>query len=165
MKHYPTQAELIALFHYDPETGVFIWKPHLSLTGNRMAGGGVVGTINSLGYRQIQIGKRVYLAHRLVWIIMTGGLPPAHIDHKNRDRGDNCWQNLRAATRQQNQYNRKSMNKIAKGVEKVRYGGYRVRIRVNGKRTHVGLFESVEDAKRGYAEAAAKYHGEFANVE
>jgi len=96
---------------------------------------------------------------------MTGEWP-GMIDHKNLDRADNRWENLRAATPYQNQGNRRSTSKIgAKSIEVTPGGKYRARIRHKNKRIHLGVYSTIEDAKKAYAEAALEYFGEFARSE
>ena len=47
------------------------------------------------GYLAFSIGGVHYYEHRLVWAWVTGGAPDAHIDHKDRNRQNNCFWNLR----------------------------------------------------------------------
>lgn len=109
-------------------------------------------------------GKPV-LMHRLI----MGASGSLMIDHKNNDGYDNRRENLRFATRSQNQQNRrkniKSENKF-KGVNFRRDGGvWRARITANGKRITLGNFKTQELAAAAFADAAAKYHGDFARTD
>lgn len=38
------------------------------------------------------------------------------------------------------------------------------RIRVNGKRIHVGCFDDIEEARKAMENARIKYHGEFSSM-
>ena len=58
------------------------------------------------GYRKITIDGKVYSAARLAWFYKTGRWPDPEIDHINRIRDDNRWENLREATRADNLANR-----------------------------------------------------------
>ncbi len=91
-----TQAELKAVLHYDPETGIFTRYGH-----NKC------GSKTYQGYIGIGIKRKTYYAHRLAWLYMTGVWPSKEIDHKNRIRDDNRWVNLREATRSMQSRNRR----------------------------------------------------------
>lgn len=83
-----TQAKLKSLINYNPATGEF-----------SRAGYAKCGTLTYQGYVSIQVAGKRYYAHRLAWFYMTGVWPENEIDHKNRVRDDNRWENLREATR------------------------------------------------------------------
>jgi hypothetical protein len=91
--------------------------------------------------------------------------PPSHqIDHINGDRTDNRLENLREATNSENQYNSKTRkdNKLGiKGISCYREGKYRAYTRDNGKKIHIGCFDTLEEAKAAYDKAASTIHGEF----
>ncbi len=80
-----TQAELKALLHYDPASGVFTW-----VAGQRS---GCVAGAMWKGYISVRIAGRNYQVHRLAWLYMTGEWPADEIDHKNTVRDDNRWTN------------------------------------------------------------------------
>lgn len=89
-----------------------------------------------------------------------------HVDHINGDGLDNTRNNLRAVTPAENLRNqrlRKDNTSGFKGVSR-HEGRWRARVRVDGKYTHVGLFDSAEDAARAYDEAARNMHGIFART-
>ena len=88
-----TQEKLKTLLNYNPETGIFTWKKRNQ---------NISGTINNKGYVVIQINNKIYLAHRLAWLYMTGLWPKNDIDHFNQVRTDNRFFNLREATRKEN---------------------------------------------------------------
>ena len=87
------------------------------------------------------------------------------IDHVNGDPSDNRLCNLREATKSQNMMNIGKIKSNTSGVRGVGWSKasqkWRAYIRVNKKDIHLGLFESIEDAKKARVEAAIKYHGEF----
>ena len=65
--------------------------------------GEVAGNINTNGYRRIVINKKVYQAHRLIWMFHNGDIETGlQIDHINQIKDDNRIENLRLATRSQN---------------------------------------------------------------
>lgn len=73
---------------YDPHTGVFTWRD--GRHAGKRAGG-----INDRGYRRIKLRGKRYKAARLAYFYMTGAWPPALMDHRNRTRDDDRWDNLR----------------------------------------------------------------------
>lgn len=81
------------LFSYDPATGAI-----LKGGKRRDAGGGN-------RYRRVCHDSNRVLAHRLAWRIQTGEWPEHEVDHRNLDKHDNAWSNLRAATSAQNKCN------------------------------------------------------------
>lgn len=96
-----TQDKLKELFEYNPDTGDFTRR----VAKGRAAKGSIAGSRNSNGYVYIKIDKISYSAHRLAFLYMEGRFPE-EIDHINRIRWDNRWNNLREATHQQNCRNR-----------------------------------------------------------
>lgn len=156
-------AALAVAVVYDPVSGVFTWaRPK----GTKIKAGQVAGHINPLGYVVLGFGRKLFLAHRLAWFIMTGDLPPAYLDHVNRNQSDNSWQNIRSATACQNMYNRtlnKNSSSKAKGVTWHSLARkWHARISIQGKRVSIGLFHSKEQAAAAYAFMADLHHGDFA---
>lgn len=91
------------------------------------------------------------------------------VDHINGDGLDNRRENLRLATHNQNQWNSRKLKTNTSGYKGVGYypnlAKWWARIRVNGRRIHLGYFATPELAYKAYCEAAVKYHGEFARFE
>lgn len=157
-----TQARLKELLRYDPETGVFTWL----VRRNGVKSDGLAGAIYNNGYVVIKIDGKRYGAHRLAWQYMTGALPEDQIDHRDLDKANNRWDNLRPATDLQNIANRSSWSKSGfKGVYKpIGRNDYRTEIRINGKRKLLGYFKTPEEAHAVYVKAANDVHGEFARA-
>ena len=90
------------------------------------------------------------------------------VDHIDRNGLNNTRRNLRVATRSQNMSNQRTRSDSNSGVKGVAWHKsaqkWIVRIRVNGKRHHIGLFETIESASAAYAKASAELHGEFGRV-
>jgi hypothetical protein len=96
---------------------------------------------------------------------------PPHllVDHRNTTSLDNRRANLRLATCAQNSCNarRDKSNTYSqyRGVSfSKRKQKFFAEIRINGKKTWLGYFNSDEDAARAYDNAARKYHKEFARL-
>jgi hypothetical protein len=93
---------------------------------------------------------------------MTGKWPKAQIDHRDQNKQNDRWNNLREATPSQNGTNYPSRNKYGhKGVG-FAGGKWHARISVLGSRKYVGWFDTKEQASEAYANAARELHGEFA---
>jgi len=153
------------LFSYDPDTGIIA---RLISTSSNARAGDVAGCVHKAsGYLIIRIGGRLYKAHRLAFLFMTGIWPPHQIDHVNLDRADNRWVNLRMATGAQNSANTRVKTSNKSGFKGVVKGGrkWEARIQVNGKPLYLGSGDTREEAAALYADAAVKYYGEFARVE
>jgi hypothetical protein len=145
-----THEHLKELLLYFPDTGDFLWKTSQALAG----------TTKAKGYISIGIDGRSYSAHQLAWFYMTGKKPRREIDHKDRNPSNNRWNNLREATHPQNMANSKG---IDKGVRYLPNGRWSAYIRVEGKQTYLGTFDSKEEARRVYTDSAYGLWGEFAN--
>jgi hypothetical protein len=168
--------ELQQLLSYNPETGDLIWRvrPLSMFTNenqcnawNSRFAGKIAGKIHPNGYRRIGLMYAVYPAHHLAWAIHHGEevAKGIEIDHINHNPSDNRIKNLRLATRRENSRNRRgAKNKTSKykGVSYApRSDRWLAHIRINGKSTHLGSFETEELAHAAYCETAKKLHGEF----
>lgn len=172
----PTAERLRALLAYEPETGVLTWRERtldtiqnrsaraMNAWNARYAGTEAFTTGNGKGYLTGKINDRRFRAHRVIWVIATGERPIADIDHINGNRSDNRLVNLREATRSQNNANRKAVG-VSKYLGVCPAGRKWVAsIRSDGRRKHLGYFHTEADAARAYDAAAAKTHGDFANL-
>lgn len=144
---------------YNPETGELLWRE-----GRRK--GKTPGSRNTHGYIQILIGGRLHMAHRLIWLMVTGSWPLSSVDHMNGVPDDNRWDNLRAATHEQNMWNakhRKDSGSPYKGIAK-NGKRWKSEIRHKGSVNYLGTFDTPEEAHAAYCEAAARLRGPFART-
>lgn len=154
-----TPAEAAYWFTYDPDTGKLFWKRKRvrNTVGQEIRSKTV--NLESNGVRRSMKKTRV------IWALVTGEIPPDVVDHKDGNDSNNKWDNLRAATHQQNQFNKKATGKYAKGVvfkaDARRSKPWSARIRINGKKVVLGSYATHDEAARAYSEAAKKLHGEF----
>lgn len=166
MKKRAPPAEVLALLadylDYDPATGVLSWAIGPS---DKIKAGRLIASKNSHGYVHFTFKGICFSAHSAIWYLQTGAWPVATIDHRNLDRGDNRWENLREATYGQNTCNRpKRPHTPAKGVRRDR-SKWRADIRHEHRRVYLGSFDTVEEASAAYVAAAQRLHGEFARLE
>lgn len=150
--------------HYDSETGLFTRLRPASTA----AAGEVAGYENDQGYIVIAVCGAQHHAHRLAWLYMTSEWPSHQVDHRNLDKGDNRWANLRLATPSQNGQNApaKSNNTSScKGVSWYAAGRkWRARIVIDKREISLGYFDDFEAAKAAYEAAAIKHFGAFARL-
>ena len=87
------------------------------------------------------------------------------VDHINMNPLDNRRENIRIASRSQNQMNRRVSSNNTTGYKGVsidsRSGKFIASISVNCKFIRLGTFQTAEEAAKAYAEASRKYHGEY----
>ena len=87
-----------------------------------------------------------------------------HIDHLNGDKLDNRMANLRHVSPQQNQVNRKRLNRNntsgVRGVTRGRRGNWVAQITVNRKNHRLGEFKSIAEAAEARRLAEIKFYGE-----
>lgn len=175
-KKLPSQKYLKECFDYSPYLGTIYWRErprkHFTDAGqhariNNMHSGRKAGTISGNGHLSISIGGVIYKAHRLIWKIMTGKEPTEQIDHRDNNKINNTWRNLREATHVQNLANQGVRNELGvKGVRKVvRKKGlrYEAQISDGGVKQYLGIYNTSEEAHAAYKEAARNLHKEFAN--
>lgn len=154
-----TQERLKEVLHYDPETGIFTAKV---TRGNRLAGR-AVGCDNGDGYLQIRIDNRLYFAHRLAFLWMTGVQPKHQIDHINGVRSDNRWPNLRDLPVAENAHNiggprRDNTSGFVGTWYDKRENRWASAIQVHRKRRYLGYFDTPELAHAAYLKAKDELH-------
>ena len=130
-----TRQELRLAFDYNPDTGAITRRTR---QGNYPAGSLCAGKFMD-GYAKVTYKGKQFKAHRLAWMLHTGELPPEQIDHKNLDKSDNRWDNLRPANSSTNQQNIRVHTRNQLGIKGIfplsdRPGYFRAEVCINGKR-------------------------------
>lgn len=154
-----TQEQVKELFDYrDGELYWKVFKPHTKKDKP-------VGYV-AKKYKIVSIDYKNYLNHRIIFLWHHGYLPK-EIDHIDGNPLNNKIENLRAATRQQNMFN-KLANPINKtGIKNVVWveekKKYKVQLNINKKYIFLGYYKDLELAELTAIEARNKYHKEFAN--
>ena len=113
------------------------------------------GNIYNTGYIIIKLNGKHFLKHRIVGYSFLGldiDNPKQQIDHIDRNRQNNNMNNLRIVSHQENQF-----NKVSNGYT-IRGNKYQVRIKLNHQETHIGTFDTKEEAHQAYLQAKEKYH-------
>lgn len=157
-----TQARLRELLAYDPKTGIFTRRV---ATGRwlRNPVGEVVGTPQGDGaHLVIRVDGVLFLAHRLAWLYMTGAWPADQIDHRDKNKQNNRWLNLREATDLFNRQNMPMQRNNKSGEPGVRRrqdtGRWTAEIQVDGRVHRLGCFDSKDDAIRSRRRAKLQFH-------
>lgn len=167
-----TTAKLLELFTADLENGILYWSrrdrsqfkndaSHRSW--NSRFAGKVAGAVNNRGYCEINIGGTLHLRHRLIWQIATGEVPEV-IDHIEGVTVSDRISNLRNVSQADNLKNLSRQCRNKSGCTGVDWyepsRKWRATIRSDGKRHHLGHFETKEAAiaARKSAEAQHGFH-------
>lgn len=168
MKNDLTADEARQLLDYDPETGLLRWRQTTlkPKEWNTRWAGKVTGYRDERSHcLQVRLNNRIYVAHRLARLIMTGEWPAEEIDHISGDWSDNRWKNLREATRGENMRNKAKQSNNTSGYRGVRFrphhGKWEARITVARKLVWRAYANSAQEAAVLRREALPKYHGEF----
>lgn len=146
------------IFEY--ANGALLWKK--SLSGKNRVAGNEAGHRNLDGYIVVEVAGKGIAAHRIVWLMHSGGWPTREIDHINGVRDDNRIENLRDVARRTNSENRRRPIKSSKtgflGVTMLGEGRYRARIRSGSNLISLGVFGTAEQAYAAYVEAKRRLH-------
>lgn len=152
------QERLKELVSYCPETGVMsLLKPR---KGARRQIGEALGSLKN-GYLETQLDLKRYYIHRLAFVYMTGSLPNGIADHRDRDRLNNKWANLRDIQNKDNALNSELPRSHGTlGVRGVYRRGDRfcAKIVCRGKQYHLGIFTTLEAASIAYQTAKPSIH-------
>lgn len=156
-----TQEQIKQILEYNPLTGDFIW---LKSTGKAKRGN-IAGGIKADGYRRIGIDGKSYAAHRLAYVYMVGPLPAQELDHKDVNRSNNAWDNLRLCSRAENQHNKSIGKNNSSGMKGVTFSKnrrkWKAEIGLNNDRIFLGYYDDPELADLVVTEARDKYHKQF----
>jgi hypothetical protein len=154
-----TQKHLKEVLHYNPDTGIFVWK----ISARRDLIGKQAGGLTAKGYIRIKIDAKMYMAHVLAWLYVHGVCPVVQIDHKDTIKTHNWISNLRELNNADNHQNRFKANSNSKtGVQNVTYreatGNYQVSIVVAGKKLYQGTYSTLKIAECAALRAKRKHH-------
>lgn len=158
-----TQNRLKQILKYDPKHGLWKWSDGRG----GQAIGSRAGTISN-GYRLIFVDYFQWRSSRLIWLFMTGGFPPDGyvVDHINGKRSDDRWCNLRLATPQQNNRNRKPCPRNTSGkvgvCKSTKQGFWNANITIDNRAKSLDHFECKDDAIEARCKAERHYFGDFA---
>ncbi|MBO9194297.1 HNH endonuclease [Rhizobium sp. 16-449-1b] len=156
IRNLPPIAVLKERLSYDPYTGCLSWK------SIRVRGSAKVGSAASHPDKRGRMVVHLkpfgrFMAHRVIWKMVTGSDPSQLIDHVDGNPSNNRWLNLREATPADNAKNI--------GIQKRNRSGFTgVTVNHRGKyeaKIGLGTFDSAEEAHAAYMRAALLFRGEF----
>lgn len=124
-------------FNYDPLTGIIKWRSKR----RGIKQGMIAGKRDINGYVVITFDGKTYRAANLAWRLYYGEWPDKKLDHKNRINNDNRINNLRPATRSQNNANTKRKHRSMKGVYRYKKTKWIAKLTANGVYYHLGIFD------------------------
>jgi hypothetical protein len=157
----PSRERLIELYDYSPESGDF-YRRH---DAQGFKAGSIAGKPQKhrAPYKVLRIDRVLYLCHRLAWLYVHGVPPVGLIDHINGDGLDNRIDNLRVVSNKQNiQASQKPFSTNTSGFRGVSYSNrdkcWRAGIHVDGRRRHLGHFDTPEAASAAYQAEKQKVH-------
>jgi len=150
-----TQARLKELVRYNKTTGVFNTIKRSPWTTN-----GEITAKHQKGYLTHVIDGHRYYLHRLAYLYVMGEFPD-QIDHINRTKDDNRWDNLRNVSNGTNHRNMPMNIRNKSGVTGVHWSKkskkWCAQIKFRGKRYSLGVFIEIEDAAKARKKAEKEY--------
>ena len=112
--------------------------------------------VNDNGYIQGWVNGKTVRLHRFLMGLLESDKTLV-VDHINHDKTNNCKCNLRICSHQENQRNKKDV----KGIYKTSNGTYQAYIYVDGKKIHLGCYESEQMARAVRLIAEKEFFGNF----
>lgn len=151
------QQRLRELAHYCPETGKFT---HLQSKGRKKSGT-PAGSLRCDGYVYVMFDGFRAMAHQFALLYVTGEWPTQEIDHRDGNKANNAFSNLRQVSRRVNAENKRAAKCTSTtgllGV--IRHKSkFVAKIVHKGGRTYLGIFETPEAAHKAYVQAKRQLH-------
>lgn len=168
-------------FLHDGGAAAFFWRErpqsHFATawehkSWNKRFAGKPAGWVNGQGYRYVTLTLwqppatrsrwRLPIA-RIIWALETGEWPTDEIDHRDRNRANNRFSNLRPATNAEQPQNASLRKDNKSGFTGVRFKSQRRQrpwhayIRV-GRLVHLGFFATKEEAHAARLKAKRELH-------
>lgn len=176
----PDASLLKSILRYEPETGHLYWRArkeayfsdrgrgaavNCRLWNSKLADKRAFTCAHPHGYLTGRIFGESWLAHRIIWKMMTE-TEPMDIDHINGNPSDNRWANLRSVSASENNRNFPLPSNNTSGVIGVHWCNIRqkwyARIHVTGRTICLGYFDSLDEAKDA-RKSAEQRHGFHVN--
>ena len=151
-----TRGRLKEVVKYTKSTGEFRWADNFNSRARR---GVECGKPKDNNYGVIKIEGVSYKTHRLAWLYIEGYFPEVDIDHKDRDKCNVKWKNLRLASRSCNLKNsnlRRNNKSGISGVSKS-HNKWKVSIGHENKSIYLGSYLNFNDAATVRYMAELKY--------
>lgn len=133
--------------------GQLYWK----IKASQKNPGDLAGCCMANGYGCVRYNRKLYLTHRIIWLLYHGYWSENMIDHIDRDVKNNRIENLREASPQCNVRNNGPLKNSTTGVKGVSWNKrtqrYEAYIENNGKRKGLGHYRTLAEAATARLEA------------
>lgn len=110
-------------------------------------------------------GKQFNLQYHRIKFALARGYLPDFVDHHNVDNTDHRIDNLREATRTQNQCNRRRVPRkepMPRGVQRAKTGSrFMAKVRYENVQHYLGTYDTPEEASAVVETTLKKLHGDF----
>jgi hypothetical protein len=163
MNKRPDPEILRLLLRYDADTGFLFWKerPPEFFKSSRdwrawntlYSGKRALNVKNPSGYLSGGVLGVSYNTHRIIWALVTGEWPD-QIDHDNRIRDDNRWDNLRNVDAAEQSKNHKMSKNNTSGHTGVYYHKATRKWMARIGQKYLGIFDDIDDAATAYRNEA-----------
>lgn len=116
------------------------------------------GSLGSKKYKQFKIpyideeglNKRITIvSHHISWYLYKGEWPTKELDHKDRDRLNNHFGNLREVTKREQRLNSGKIGKYGRGI-KIKNNRYEVYGTLSGYKMYLGGSNNIKEAQKIY---------------
>lgn len=139
------RAAALDRFEYNPITGNVVLKKWVNGYTKDAVGKPINSSATSSGYYNVRLLGNKFRLHRIIWLMQTGEMPDV-IDHRNRVRSDNRWDNLRDRTHRNNVVNTSGYTwNIQEDILEDSVS-YRIRFSLGGSHQHICSTKSREAA-------------------
>lgn len=142
-----------------PKDEEYLRKLNVDVDSGRIynAAGREIGSRNGEGRYQIRpSGSRKVFRYHVIWWKATGFWPTFELDHENRDKTDDRFNNLRASTPGLNNQNVNKASDLPTGVvcyPRAKGYAYIAQICIQGKMKWLGSYKTPEEASAAYQDA------------
>jgi hypothetical protein len=146
------QLELSKIFEY--RDGELWRKSHIRSNGRIYKAYKIRKSGACNGYTLVRLNtENVILYHRIIWILHNGNIPEGKfIDHIDGNKLNNSIENLRLVTHRENcqNFTKHRNGKLVGCSFDKRRNKWQSQLWYNGKRKHLGYFNTMEEAHRAY---------------
>lgn len=166
MSDFERYSEILRV---DAETGKLFWKARTftgprskmknSLWAAKFENQEAFTANDGRGYRRSMLFGKSLLAHRVVWLLITGSWPDGQLDHINGVKDDNRFLNLRCVNNSENSRNQRLGSANTSGRLGVGWRADKAvwvaKIKISGVSLHLGYFSCFFQAVRARKNAEA----------
>lgn len=172
----PPQNYLKEILSYNKKSGILTWRDRpLSHFGsarywkawNKRFSGKTAGWVDTLAngksYIRLKIDGKIYKAHRVIFVIMSGDIDESlEVDHINGNGTDNSWFNIRLVKKDCNAKNHRMQSNNTSGVVGVSWMKDRSKWMAHissgkKKRITLGFFSDFDAAVKARKAAEVQY--------